>query len=242
MNYNRIYKEFITNRLKIQPVKPVYFEKHHIIPRSLGGNDEPKNIIRLTPEDHFFAHLLLAKIYGGKLWAPIAFMVGGNRKFYKPTSSRLSHGWAARALARSLSGELAYQFDKKIHHLINADGVTWVGLQSEIPNQLGISKSMANMVIKGRVSVAKGWSLVGEERKTNAGSKHAMYRPEIRDFCHVDGRTFTGTQIEFANVEGMHRPAVCKLVSGASKIWNGWYLKGTELPTKGRGARWLKQI
>jgi hypothetical protein len=40
-----------------------YVEKHHIIPRCLGGNDDASNIAILTPEEHFLAHQLLVKIY-----------------------------------------------------------------------------------------------------------------------------------------------------------------------------------
>lgn len=240
MDYERIYSEFIADRLTKQPVKPDYFEKHHIVPRSLGGGDEKSNLIRLTPEDHFFAHLLLAKIHGGSLWAPIALMLGGNGKRFKPTTSRVERGWAVRAMAKAASGPLARQFDRHRYVLVDARGSRWEGLQSDMPDQLGLSKSLANMLLKGRVSVAKGWSVEGRERKTLAGSHHHMYRPEVREFCHVDGRTFIGTQFEFAMAEGMHRPAVCKLVSGESKVWKGWHLKGAALPTVGRGAKWLK--
>lgn len=69
MNYERIYSAFILDRrAKENTLCGQYTEKHHILPRALGGGDEPENIIRLTPEDHFFAHLLLAKIHGGKMW------------------------------------------------------------------------------------------------------------------------------------------------------------------------------
>lgn len=77
MDYARIYAEFIADRLAKQPEKPAYFEVHHIKPRSLGGGDEPENLIRLTPEDHYFAHLCLAKAKG----APVknAFKPGRER-------------------------------------------------------------------------------------------------------------------------------------------------------------------
>lgn len=187
MNYARIYAEFISDRLAKQPAKPAYFEKHHILPRSLGGGDEASNIVSLTPEDHFFAHLLLAVIHGGKLWSPIAFMVGGSRKDYKPTQSRIAHGWAKRAMASALSGENSYQFDFQVHQLINGDGVAWDGRQSDMPSQLGISRSLANMLIKGRVSVANGWSLAGSVRKSIAGESHPMYRADVVRFVHEDG-------------------------------------------------------
>ncbi len=40
-----------------------YTEKHHIIPRCMGGTDAYDNIVRLTPEEHYLAHQLLVKIH-----------------------------------------------------------------------------------------------------------------------------------------------------------------------------------
>jgi hypothetical protein len=40
-----------------------YSEKHHVIPRCMGGSNKKENIVRLTPEEHFLAHQLLVKIY-----------------------------------------------------------------------------------------------------------------------------------------------------------------------------------
>lgn len=38
--------------------------KHHIIPKHMGGNDDPSNLIELTVEEHAAAHLELYKNYG----------------------------------------------------------------------------------------------------------------------------------------------------------------------------------
>jgi hypothetical protein len=43
----------------------VYIEKHHIIPRSLGGNNSKSNIVNLTAREHFICHLLLTKMNVG---------------------------------------------------------------------------------------------------------------------------------------------------------------------------------
>lgn len=40
-----------------------YVERHHIIPKCLGGSDSDDNLAILTPEEHFLAHQLLVKIY-----------------------------------------------------------------------------------------------------------------------------------------------------------------------------------
>ena len=43
-----------------------YYETHHILPRCAGGDDSPANLVRLTPEEHYTAHLLLVQIYKNK--------------------------------------------------------------------------------------------------------------------------------------------------------------------------------
>lgn len=40
-----------------------YFELHHIIPKSLGGDDGCRNRVLLTAKEHYVCHHLLTKIY-----------------------------------------------------------------------------------------------------------------------------------------------------------------------------------
>jgi hypothetical protein len=39
-----------------------YFERHHIIPKSLGGNNSTTNLVNLTAREHFICHWLLVKM------------------------------------------------------------------------------------------------------------------------------------------------------------------------------------
>lgn len=39
-----------------------YSEKHHIIPRSLGGSDAIDNLVKLSAREHFICHLLLVRM------------------------------------------------------------------------------------------------------------------------------------------------------------------------------------
>lgn len=42
-----------------------YTEKHHIIPKSLGGSDDKENLVSLTAREHFICHYLLTKMTTG---------------------------------------------------------------------------------------------------------------------------------------------------------------------------------
>ena len=39
-----------------------YLETRHIIPKCLGGTNDPENLIQLTAREHYIAHWLLWKI------------------------------------------------------------------------------------------------------------------------------------------------------------------------------------
>lgn len=57
------YKEFIKNVLDTRgrfACGDEYHERHHIIPRCLGGTDDEENLIDLYAREHFEAHRLLA--------------------------------------------------------------------------------------------------------------------------------------------------------------------------------------
>lgn len=43
-----------------------YYERHHIIPRSLGGTNDKDNLVLLTAKEHFICHHLLIKMAANK--------------------------------------------------------------------------------------------------------------------------------------------------------------------------------
>ena len=81
MNYSKLYcdyLEFLKNnnikeRLEMKPYDDkrkydsnVYTEVHHILPKSLGGKNNPENLIQLLPEEHLKCHWLRYKAIGDK--------------------------------------------------------------------------------------------------------------------------------------------------------------------------------
>jgi hypothetical protein len=64
MNYVIHYQRLMDRSPKVKP-KTGYFERHHILPKCMGGNNEKINLVYLTPEEHYVAHQLLVKMYPG---------------------------------------------------------------------------------------------------------------------------------------------------------------------------------
>ena len=61
MNYTLIYNRLM-ERARTRSIEG-YTEKHHVVPRCMGGSDDKFNLVRLTPEEHYLAHQLLVKMY-----------------------------------------------------------------------------------------------------------------------------------------------------------------------------------
>jgi len=67
----------------------VYYEKHHIIPRSLGGSNKQDNLVRLTARAHYVVHRLLTRMTTGtdqhKMCIAI-FLMANTRKGFRVSS------------------------------------------------------------------------------------------------------------------------------------------------------------
>jgi len=55
----------IINNAKSRNITEGYTENHHIIPKSLGGNNSKDNLVTLTAREHFICHWLLPKMLNG---------------------------------------------------------------------------------------------------------------------------------------------------------------------------------
>lgn len=86
MNYKKIYDDLILKRTS-DPAKE-NVEKHHIIPKCIGGSNDSANIVCLTAREHFIAHVLLCKIYpnSGKLFYAANIMTAANRHQKRSTA------------------------------------------------------------------------------------------------------------------------------------------------------------
>jgi hypothetical protein len=84
----------IINRAQLRQLSiSEYREKHHIIPKSLGGNNSKDNLVSLTAREHFICHLLLPKMVDSTYKSKMLYALWGmtnltnlnqQNKRYKP--------------------------------------------------------------------------------------------------------------------------------------------------------------
>lgn len=64
MNYTKIYNSLIERSLKrgLNKKKLDYTESHHIVPKSMGGDDSRENRVLLTAKEHYFDNCKFKKV------------------------------------------------------------------------------------------------------------------------------------------------------------------------------------
>lgn len=100
MNYQAHYDRLVERARN--RILTGYVERHHAIPRCMGGTDDKSNIVSLTAREHFVAHQLLVKIYPkeGGLIAAVRFLTSTRKG--NPVKSRM-YEWLRVRHARQMS-------------------------------------------------------------------------------------------------------------------------------------------
>jgi hypothetical protein len=102
MDYQKIYNNIIErgkNRILTG-----YKERHHIIPRCMGGANDTINLVFLTPEEHYVCHQLLVKLYPTN--SSLAFsanMLTVPSRFVRRNNK--AYGWLKRKFSENTSGD-----------------------------------------------------------------------------------------------------------------------------------------
>lgn len=104
MNYQKIYDDLIERARN--RITEGYVERHHIIPRCMGGDDSKTNIVKLYPEEHYLVHLILCKLNEGnsKLLYAAMNMTSGSM-INNGKRNNKAYGWLRRRFSESMSGD-----------------------------------------------------------------------------------------------------------------------------------------
>src|SRR3990172_4276247 len=68
-----------------------YRERHHVIPRCMGGTNALCNIVELTGEEHYLSHQLLVKMY-----PEVRGLANAAIRMAKQCTGNKPYGWLRR--------------------------------------------------------------------------------------------------------------------------------------------------
>ena len=148
--YTKCYYSIIERAKSRKKSSNALVEKHHIIPKSLGGNNRKENLIELTPREHFICHLLLPKMTEGinkrKMSFALSMMTASNKNHnrdYKITSKiydlikKLSseahkERWSDRTLKQDASTRLRTKWEDPVWREKQTDAIKAVWQDPEL--------------------------------------------------------------------------------------------------------------
>lgn len=156
MDNQKIYDQIISSSFERKQNDGEYYERHHIIPRSMGGSDESENIAVLTAREHYICHWLLYRIHRNKEMASAWFFMQYHSSGLRYVSKTFEYARKYRSL--HLTGSSLSDDHKK---KISAAGMGRVGSEAQKAAAINNNKSRvwtdemrerSSMARKGRFS------------------------------------------------------------------------------------------
>jgi hypothetical protein len=190
--YTNIYHKLIEAAQNRTLSEDEYIESHHIVPRSMGGSDDPTNLVNLTYEEHCFCHKLLVHMTTGVNKGKMSFASILMNKYNYTTTKN-----TARDYLRKLNtGKIPITngiIDKVCFKGQEIPEGWWPGFcQKTLEGKLGknkgkvyITDGLAIRSLKKDESIPVGWWqgqpdwLMKKNRDANTGEKNGMYQRQF---------------------------------------------------------------
>lgn len=212
--YNQFIDNILNNRGRFACGEE-YHERHHVVPKCMGGTDDKDNLIDLFAHEHFIAHKLLAQenSENSKLvyaWWMMAHVQSGNQQRevspeeYEEARKAFAeiHGCIVSESLKGhkVSDEARAKISKN-HANVNAENNPMYGKHHT--NEAKLKVSMAN---KGKRSARRNCNPVFcveldmvFDDATDAGKKLNIDSSAILKCCRGERKTCGGYQWQFVN-------------------------------------------
>lgn len=207
MNYQKHYDALIARARNRVPEG--YVEKHHVIPKCMGGGNEKSNLVRLTPEEHCTAHILLTRVFPGepKLVYAANLMTVLHHGCDRKTKNK-AYGWLRRKFVETVGDRHRGKTLTEEHKAAVSRARSGTKLSDEHKAAIGRGG-------KGRVFSEEHKAKIGAANKgRNTGKTHTAEHKEMMRLLHT-GKKMTPEQVEqsAAKRRGAKRsPEFCELM------------------------------
>jgi len=240
--YLKIYDQLMESR-KARGAPEGYSEKHHIIPKSMGGSNRAENIVRLTPREHLFAHKMLAHGHNTRgMWFAYLTMCSPTSLSARGVRSGLRDYQKARSVygqkckenhpfkGKKFSEEHKRKALENRTLLYGPDHPMW-GKTHTKESKIKMSKS--NKRLSGKDHPMWKRTHTPEARKRISENMKSESSPSVKhdivSLVHSDGTIFVGSRFEFRKKFNIASDGnLSRFLSGHSKSHKGWKRHATE--------------
>jgi hypothetical protein len=233
MDYRRIYFSFIADRRMREAALTGYSERHHITPRSEGGTDCRDNLISLSPEDHFFAHLVLAKwLNTMAAWSAVMIMhERSGRSSLFTRRSRNRYAWARRRFSIMCTverlGKANPNYKAEAIALKHLSGECAARTRSEW-SAAGVSHSPLCALMSGKSLSYKGWMLPDTNAAAigRVATGLAKRNSQLYTWVNLNGVEERLSPFDLAEKYGLRASDLNAVARGQHKMASGWSVRG----------------
>lgn len=236
--YTRLYYTIVNNALS-RINETSYCELHHIVPRSLGGKDDQKNLVRLTAREHFICHWLLVKMTKNEEYRKMVFAFNmmlkckSNRqdRYYGPITSRLYEKY--KVIDSNIKKQIYFGRvrNKTLYKFCHVDGRIELCSINEMSKKYNILRSSLGHLVKkpeGKHHV-KGWSInvpLASQKRSDlyTGAGGPKYDHTLYSFCHKNGTVENCTKYDLFTKYNLSRNGIYAICAGIQKTSQGWSL------------------
>ena len=206
-----------------------YCEKHHILPKCLGGDNSKQNLILLPIKWHIFVHRLLkeAQVSTKLNWA-----------YYNMVHMHDSGNYleAREGKAVLMRGESNPNYNTGMYCFYNPEYGLYVGTRNSFSNKYKIPFQRVTAIIKGECEITRGWMCIEDSTKDPQAeyeyrkerTKFGKYNPNhdstIYTLYHDSHPTETCTLYDLSKKYAISRQQLSCLASGKQDSVHGWRL------------------
>lgn len=197
MNYHKIYGSIVLraksqNREKLDRSNDnfIYYERHHIIPRCLKGNNSKDNLVLLTAKEHFICHKLLVEIYPDNKKVRYAFIAMYLCNKYQDRSYKISSREYERL--KTIKSELLLQYwedSDNRNKIIKSFREYWDIDKNREENGKRTKKSFSNKTTKEKHKRS-------QNKRWESKESHISHSESLREYFRIPGAREKNSSIQ----------------------------------------------
>lgn len=214
--YTRWYYK-IVNRAQTRAVENgQYYERHHIVPRSLGGLNNKENLVYLTAREHFIAHWLLTKM-----------TQGADQKKMAYACKQMMHSHAPSQERYRINGKTYQSLRQNLNETLKGREFTaeWQAKLKSAAQKRAANEDKKAKQLRRENMIKANKSRKGEKRSWMQGSKNYFFGKKLTG----ESNSFYGKKHSEETLKKLKQPKPkfqcchCKKIIGGHTNYQRWH-------------------